>query len=96
VADLRGRAVNTAPQITIENYSPADAGAERQTNDRLATNRRAAPHLTDGGGVRIVFEKRGDVQLFGESGSETKAIETREVWGGYDRAFFDFDGAGYD
>ena len=63
VPNLRGRAVNTAPQLAVENYSAADAGAERHADDRAATTRRALPHLADRRGIRIVFKNRGQTKL---------------------------------
>src|SRR5262249_35643022 len=56
VPNLRGRAVDTAPQFAIENNSATDAGAECYTDDRATTTRRALPHLANSRSVRIVFE----------------------------------------
>ncbi len=88
VSNLSRRAIHTAPQLAIENYAAADAGAERHADNRLATDGRALPHLADSGSVRIVLENRRQTKLLGQSSRETKAIETRKIWRLHDRAFF--------
>src|ERR1043165_126085 len=65
VSDLRRRTVDATPQLPIENYAAADARAECDADDRLAADGRALPHLADCSGVRVVLEKRGEVELFG-------------------------------
>jgi len=40
---------------------------------------RALPHLAYCRGVRVVFEDSGQLQLVGQSGSETKSIQTCDV-----------------
>src|SRR5689334_6380700 len=75
VPDFRRGAVNTAPQLAVENDPATDTGAERHTNDRAATLRRALPHLPDRRRVRIVLENRRQIKLVRQRGGERKAVE---------------------
>src|SRR5437764_13376465 len=67
VTNLAAGAVDATPKFSAENYSAANSGPQRQTDDRLTATSGAAPHFTNRRGVRIVFQREGAVKLRGQS-----------------------------
>jgi hypothetical protein len=80
VPDLRGRAIHSTPQLTIEYDSTTNTGPKRDADDRVASDRCTLPHLTHRRRIGIVLEHRGDVKLFRQSRAEREPIETRKIW----------------
>src|SRR5580765_4602014 len=62
VSNFAAGAVDTAPQLAMQNHTAAYAGAQREANDRAQTLSRAAPHLANGGGVRIILDHHRSLQ----------------------------------
>ena len=62
MTNLTRRAIDAAPKFAFENNSTAYTGAERQADDCLTTTSCASPHLSQRGGVRIVFEEHGTIK----------------------------------
>ena len=79
VAEFACRAVNAAPEFSVEDDSAADARAERNHNDGLASAPSALPHLADRRRVRVVLNYRRPLQLIAQSICETKVVETGNV-----------------
>jgi len=93
VPDFRGRAVDAAPQLAVENDAATNASAERDADDRAATLSRTLPHLADRRGVRIVFENRRQTELVRQRGRKREAVETRKIRCFNHRTVFDVNRA---
>jgi hypothetical protein len=56
--------MRTAPEFAVENHAAADTRSERDAHHVATTTRRAEPHLSDRGGIRVVLEKHGPAEPF--------------------------------
>src|SRR5262249_39637743 len=65
-------------------------------NDRFATHCCALPHLADCRCIRVVLKDRRQIEPARQSITETKAIETRQVWRLHHRSIIDVHRSGND
>src|SRR5215471_14412054 len=79
VANLAAGAVNSAPQLAVENHATADASPQSKTDDSTMTAGRAFPQFAHRSGVGIVFNQDRSSELTGQRRSQIKPDNRRNV-----------------
>ena len=79
VTNLAGGAINATPKFPIKNDRAAHACAEGEADNRFAVARRAAPHLAQRRGIRIVLKQHRLLKCLAQRRRQTKAGQRRNV-----------------
>ena len=74
VPDLAGHVRRAVKELAVENQPAADAGADRHADDVRAAARRALPPFADGRAVRVVVERRRQIQPLADPVAQRKVL----------------------
>ena len=78
--DLSRSSIYASPEFSIKNNPAANPGPECQANDGATTPRCASPHLTEGCGIRVIFQQHPATQFVFQRRAKFVSQQTRNVW----------------